>query len=250
MTVVVAPTPPANTAPVVAAGPDLNVTLPALATLAGSASDDGLPSGTLTSTWTKQSGPGTVTFGSASTPATTAVFSVAGTYVLRLTASDGSLSAFDGTTVVVVAPTPPTNTAPSVAAGPDLNVTLPALATLAGSASDDGLPSGTLTSTWTKQSGPGTVTFGSASTPATTAAFSVAGTYVLRLTASDGSLTSTSSMTISVNPVVPNITPVVSTGSNERFAVGKSDNSGSCGAGGALSTILLLAGLGLLRRRR
>src|SRR6266850_3960494 len=53
----------ANTAPVVDAGPDVTVTLPAEASLAGSVTaDDGIP-GAAVSTWSKTSGPGTVTFG-------------------------------------------------------------------------------------------------------------------------------------------------------------------------------------------
>ena len=57
---------PINAAPTVNAGTDQTITLPAGATLAGTASDDGLPAGsTLTTTWSKFSGPGTVTFGNA-----------------------------------------------------------------------------------------------------------------------------------------------------------------------------------------
>jgi hypothetical protein len=92
---------PVNQAPLVSAGPDLTVALPASAALDGNVTDDGLPSGTLTTTWTKQSGLGTVTFGNANAVDTTASFSAAGTYVLRLTASDGALSAFDETTITV-----------------------------------------------------------------------------------------------------------------------------------------------------
>ena len=58
---------------------------------------------------------------------------------------------------------------------------------------------------WTKVSGPGTVSFNNASAVDTTATFSQAGTYVLRLTASDGQLTSSDTMTVEVsttsNPV-------------------------------------------------
>jgi hypothetical protein len=87
----------------VSAGPDLAVTLPATAALDGTVSDDGLPSppGTLTTTWSKVSGPGTVTFGNAAAVDTTASFSAPGTYVLRLTASDGELSTNDDATVTV-----------------------------------------------------------------------------------------------------------------------------------------------------
>src|SRR5262249_59457666 len=81
-----------NHAPVVSAGPDLTITLPNTATLNGTATDDGLPAGShLTVAWSKVSGPGTVTFSSPSTAVTTASFSVDGTYVVRLSASDGDL---------------------------------------------------------------------------------------------------------------------------------------------------------------
>ena len=58
--------PPSNAAPVVSAGPDRSVTLPASAALDGTVADDGLPNppGATASTWSKISGPGTVTFGS------------------------------------------------------------------------------------------------------------------------------------------------------------------------------------------
>ena len=83
------------------------------------------------------------------------------------------------------------NSAPTVDVGPDLDVNLPSNATLDATVSDDGEPDppGSVTTTWTKQSGPGTVTFGNASAVDTTAAFSTSGTYVLRLTADDDALT-------------------------------------------------------------
>ncbi|HEY7561594.1 MAG TPA: S8 family serine peptidase [Gaiellaceae bacterium] len=95
------PPPPPNGAPVVGAGPSMVVTLPAAASLDGTVTDDGLPSGVLTTLWTAQSGPGTVAFGNAASVDTTAAFSAPGTYVLRLTADDGALAAFDETTVAV-----------------------------------------------------------------------------------------------------------------------------------------------------
>ena len=94
-------TPPVNQAPVANAGPDQAITLPSSATLNGTATDDGLPSGALTTTWSLVSGPGTATFASAASPATTVTFSAAGTYVLRLTASDGALASSDDVAVVV-----------------------------------------------------------------------------------------------------------------------------------------------------
>src|SRR5204863_8344010 len=133
----------------------------------------------------KVSGPGTVTFAAPNKPVTTASFSVAGVYVLHLTASDSELSASDDLVVTVI----PENHAPAANAGPDQQITLPNVANLNGSVSDDGLPAGgNLTSIWNKVSGPGAVTFGNPNATVTTAAFSVAGTYVLRLTANDSQL--------------------------------------------------------------
>jgi hypothetical protein len=85
---------------VVNAGTDRNVTLPNTLTLAGSVTDDGLPDppGSVTLTWTQVNGPGTVTFGNAGSATSTAAFSEAGRYTLRLTANDGALSASDDMT--------------------------------------------------------------------------------------------------------------------------------------------------------
>jgi len=373
---------PSNRAPVVDAGPDLTVTLLASASLAGVVSDDGLPtSSTLAMTWSAVSGPGTVSFTDANATSTTASFSVAGDYVLRLTATDGELSASDtmkvhvlpegSSTVTVVQAgvaagtddaeelpsgsvslsssdlelvtdgssvqtvgvrftdvqvpryarvtaasvqfqtdevstdatsltvqgqaadnpgtftvatknvsarartaasvpwTPPAwstvgergdaqrtpnlaavfqevvnrsgwasgnamvlvftgtgrrtaeafesnaaptlqvtyavdggttaNTAPVVDAGPNQFVTLPASTSLAGAVSDDGLPTGgTLTAVWSVASGPGTVSFTDANAATTSASFSAAGEYVLRLTAGDGELSASDTVTVSV----------------------------------------------------
>jgi hypothetical protein len=94
---------PPNQPPAAGAGADQTVTLPAAATLNGTANDDGLPipPSLLTFTWSKVSGPGNVTFANAHALGTTASFSAAGPYVLRLTASDGALSANDDLTVTV-----------------------------------------------------------------------------------------------------------------------------------------------------
>src|SRR5688572_30304634 len=159
------------------------------------------------------SGPGTVTFGNANALSTTASFSTAGTYTLRLTASDSALTAVDD---VVITVNPAANQPPVVSAGADRAITLPASATLAGTASDDGLPTppATLTTTWSMLSGPGTVTFGNANALSTTASFSTAGSYTLRLTASDSALTTVDDVVITVNPA-GNQAPVVSAGADQ-----------------------------------
>ena len=97
---------------------------------------------------------------------------------------------------------PANNQPPSVTAGPDQTITLPASATLTGSAADDGKPSppGALTKLWSVLSGPGTVTFGSATSLSTTASFSEAGIYELQLTANDSQISNSDVLTVFVNP--------------------------------------------------
>ena len=369
-----------NQAPTVNAGPNQTISLPFSAQLAGRVSDDGLPTppGAVTTRWTKRNGPGTVTFGDAEAVDTTASFSSAGTYTLRLTANDGELSAFDQISITVnesdtttlvfadfdtdeegfvyvddtfrdsnrpayasgsrnasegalqvilggrdnatilnmsggwrttfdlsapnevmlsfdyeltqqsdyesdefsqvvvtvddlqpggqgddfvaqivgngnggnprttgretfqvnvgtlpagehtltiggfnnkktfnnestvvlidnvlvaVSDTPSENQPPTVNAGPNQTISLSASAALDGTVNDDGLPvpPGAVTTRWTKRNGPGTVTFGDAEAVDTTASFSSAGTYTLRLTANDGELSAFDQISITVN---------------------------------------------------
>ncbi len=94
-----------------------------------------------------------------------------------------------------------TNHAPVVDAGVDSVANVGVAITLNGGVSDDGAPlPASLTSQWSIVSGPGNVTFGNSSSPVTTATFSTAGTYVLRLTANDGSLTASDELTVQVSP--------------------------------------------------
>jgi hypothetical protein len=188
---------PANQAPIVNAGTDQSITLPSVVNLIGDASDDDVPIALRISEWSQVGGPtNAVTFGDASSLTTTATFLSAGTYTLRLTLSDGLLSASDDVVFVVNAAAP-ANLAPVVNAGPDLTVTLPNGITLGASATDDGLPSGSsLSVSWSKVSGPGTVILVNANSLNASATFSMAGTYTLRLTVSDGSLSSSDEMVV------------------------------------------------------
>jgi hypothetical protein len=70
-----------NDPPTVNAGADQTVVHPNAASLQGTVDDDGLPDGTLTTTWSKLSGPGTVTFQDAESPQTSATFDLR--HVLR-----------------------------------------------------------------------------------------------------------------------------------------------------------------------
>ncbi|HYE04469.1 MAG TPA: hypothetical protein VEL07_03005 [Planctomycetota bacterium] len=235
--------PTTNQPPQVSAGPDRSVTLPATAALAGSASDDGLPNNTLTTTWSKVSGPGTVSFSAPSSPTSNASFSVAGTYVLRLTASDGSASASDDTSVVVT----PAATMPAITTQPaDRSVVAPTTATFTVAASGSPAP----TYQW-QSAPPGSSTFGAISgataasytTGATSAAMS--GTrYRCIATNSAGSATS-SAATLTMSPVTgggaTGTTGTGSTGGASGSTTGAGDVG--CGRGGGVAAAV---GLGLM----
>jgi probable HAF family extracellular repeat protein len=186
--------------PVVSAGQTLTNTFPGTITLAGSASDDGLPTnGTLKVTWSRISGPGTVVFGNAAATNSTATFGTNGVYVLRLTADDGIATNHSEVTVVE-------NRPPVVNAGGNI-LTNGLNASLNGSVTDDGLPGGVLAVQWSQISGPGTITFGHATATNTAVTASQSGTYVLALTATDGAATNASLVT-----VIFNLPPVVNAG--------------------------------------
>ena len=190
-----------NQPPVVNAGADQTIDWPDDAQLVGTATDDGLPTppGALTTTWSKFDGPGDVTFSDPSNPVSSATFTAPGTYTLRLTATDGSLSSSDDVTIVDNAGAG--NQPPVVNAGVDQTITWPNPAELAGSATDDGLPlPPTLTYIWSKFDGPGNVTFVDPSNPATSATFSTPGSYTLRLSVSDGDKSAFDDVVITDNP--------------------------------------------------
>jgi len=96
-----------NTAPIVNAGTDQAITLPASSILTGSTNDDGLPNppAAVTVQWSLVSGPGTANFSDATVATTSVSFSVDGTYILRLTANDSELTTSDEV-VIIVDPTP------------------------------------------------------------------------------------------------------------------------------------------------
>jgi hypothetical protein len=105
------------------------------------------------------------------------------------------------TNTATIGPSPtPGNTPPVVNAGSDQTIVFPDSAVLDGTVTDDGLPNppGAVTTTWSQVGGSGTVTFANASAKSTTATFSVVGSYILRLTAGDGELSSSDDMIVTV----------------------------------------------------
>jgi hypothetical protein len=207
--------------------------------LVGTATDDGLPSGVLNVAWSAVDPPGPVTFADANQAVTTATFTVAGTYRLRLTVTDTQLSAGAEVLVTVVQQ----NRAPRVSAGADLTLSLPRdTATLDGSATDDGLPAGgALNVRWSQLTGPQPVTFGSPRAAATTVAFRAAGTYRLRLLATDSERVAAADVTVTLTG--PNRPPVVDAGPSQSIphsgagaTLAGSVTDDGLPAGGALST--------------
>jgi hypothetical protein len=86
-----------NRAPTANAGPDQTLNWPTPAVLRGSFTDDGLPNppGISVVSWSKLSGPGTLTFARINELATTVSGALPGNYVVRLSVFDGALTAVD-----------------------------------------------------------------------------------------------------------------------------------------------------------
>lgn len=140
------------------------------------------------------------------------------------TISDGRETASALVTVTVVGAA---NTAPTVFAGADQDITAPyANATLgvslAGSVSDDGRPTpAQLTTLWSVVAGPGPVLFEGVDRAATRATLAVPGTYTLRLTASDGALSGSDELELRVG-TPGNRPPVLAPLPDRTLAVGES----------------------------
>ncbi len=192
-----------NTAPFVYAGAAQATASPA--TLAGMVEDDDLPTGsTLSLTWSKVSGPGTVTFSDATRKDAQASFSVNGNYVLRLTATDGQLQSFDNVNLVIngVSNSPPTVAATAAATPNPVTAKTTTLSVLG--ADDNG--EANLIYTWaTMGTPPAPVTFSiNASNAAknTVATFTNAGTYTFQVTLKDAqNATVTSLVNVTVTTV-------------------------------------------------
>jgi len=206
---------PPNQAPLVSAGPDETIFSPSTL-LRGVVTDDGLPLGSsLTTSWSAVSGPGIALFGSPLQPASSVQFTASGSYVLRLTASDGSRSASDEVRVTADV----TNVAPSVSAGADQTIVFPQTTlTLSGVATDDGLPLGsTVQVVWNQISGPALASFSERFSVSTNASFPAAGRYVLSLLASDGDLLGSDELTVVVED--GNAAPSVDAGGDQSVTL-------------------------------
>ncbi len=118
------------------------------------------------------------------------------------------------------------NRPPLVDAGPDQNFpaasAFPLVASLAGSATDDGKPNGQLSYAWSQVSGPGLVSIVSPNSPTTQIRVPGQGNYLMRLSVSDGGATSSDDVIISVARAVGDFT-FVPVGSTWRYLDNGSD---------------------------
>jgi hypothetical protein len=179
--------------PLVNAGSDriTNATL----SLTPAVSDIG--SGIVSYAWTKVSGAGTVTFGTASSRDTIVTITSNGPHVLRLTVRDAAGNSASDDLIVTK-----DSLAPVVNVGADRSTN--AAISLTPTVTESG--SGIATYSWSRVSGPGTVTFGSSASKDSTMAFASDGAYILRLTVADNAGNSAfDDIAVTYNTAVPTV---------------------------------------------
>lgn len=140
-------------------------------------------------TWTKDSGPGTVTFADLNNLLSGVTFSARGIYVLRLTDDGGSTDTVQITVIglpVVKA---------FISDGPDVKCLLSVGYDLQAQYVAQSIPT---TFLWSKVSGPGDVTFTTPTALATHVNFTKNGVYELRITATIGSLSTWDNIILTV----------------------------------------------------
>jgi VCBS repeat-containing protein len=192
---------PVNDAPVALAdGPYSTAEDTALTVTASLlANDTDIENNALTAVLVTPASHGTVVLNADGAFTYTPALNFNGTDSFAYQANDGQSANNLSNVVTVSIEVTPVNDPPTVNAGADKTITLPASAVLSGTITDvDSTPA----ALWTQVSGPGTVTFGNAASVSTTASFSAAGIYVLQLDANDnnGEFVVQDQVQITVNP--------------------------------------------------
>ena len=143
-----------------------------------------------------------------------------GEYNLKLTISDGLTTS--SSTVVITATGTGTNAAPVANAGTGQRVLTGTFVTLDGSASSDANPGDLLTFSWAFQSVPtgSSAVLSSAVAVRPTFIADLEGVYVVKLTVSDGKLTSDATVTVTASGDVLNVPPVANAGSAQSVTRG------------------------------
>lgn len=186
-----------NNRPIVNAGANQNITLPDTdAAINATVSD---PDGTIASIlWTQVSGPAAATFSATNVEDITVSSLVAGVYTFSMLVTDDDGDTQTDEVVITVNEAP--NIAPVAAAGNDATITLPLDSILlVGSGTDDVSVTGY---SWAFFSGPAGYTIATPTNDSTWITGLVPGTYFFRLTVTDGSLTDTDDVVITVLPAV------------------------------------------------
>ncbi len=197
-----------NQSPVVDAGPDISMVFPINSVeINGSVSDaDGL---IVTYLWTKVSG-GAATLTNADQSSLSLTGLVEGTYIFRLTATDDDGAIGSDNVTVVVQPLA-SNTPPLANAGADQTLTLPTNSLIINGIGNDA--EGAIASyEWLKVSGP-SVTIANATTADISLTNMIEGTYIFRLTVTDGGgLTGSDEVTVTVFPQSFSQSPIADAG--------------------------------------
>jgi hypothetical protein len=197
--------------PVVNAGLDNTIVLPAnSANLNGSAVAG--PGATIVSyLWTKLSGPSAYTISNNTTAATSISNLSQGTYSFQLTAKDNNNMSASDTVLVTVAP--PVNIAPIASAGPDVSITVNNVLLNAWGTYD---PDGTIAAyQWTKITGPASFTIANGNSATPTISGLVSGVYSFRLMVTDNlgaTGSDTVNVTVNLNSTGTNLPPVAMAG--------------------------------------
>lgn len=211
-TIVITVDSPPNVPPVVNAGNDITITLPAnSAHLSGSAAD---ADGTIASYgWAQVSGPSQAAIGNPANIQTTVANLSEGIYVFRLTATDDDGGTGSSIVTVTVLPEP-LNIQPIVNAGADITIMLPVNSvTLSSTASD---ADGSIASySWSLVSGPAQYSIVNAAGAQTAVNGLVQGVYRFLVTVRDNrGAAAHDTITVTVLPEPENILPVVNAGAD------------------------------------
>jgi len=181
-------------------------------------------------TWTQRGTPQTLAMG-----ATTQI----GLAFSSATTSELSLGIVDNVRVTGAIE----NNGPLVEAGANASIATGVALALAGSITDDGLPGdpGSVQASWSMISGPGTATFANAGAAATTVTLSAPGTYVLRLTAHDGEVSTSDDFTITATAPIVSVTATTPTAAEAGLVPGQFTIART-GTSGALTVFFALSG--------
>ncbi len=202
--------PPVNQPPTVNAGDDQTITGSTTTTLHATVTDDGLIQPLRLQWKVLGSTEGIRDFYETGTLNPFVVFSKSGVYTFQLSAFDGQFTVIDTVTVSVELPLP-INKAPIVDAGVD-QIIQSSMTFLNGKATDDGMIQPLRYEWKVMGSTEGIADFYNTNSLKPTVIFSKPGTYVFQLTAFDGQLRSSDTVTVTVLPTPINRKPTVNAG--------------------------------------